>query len=831
MSTATRAVAVDAAMPTITPSMLAQAWTPEILQWTDEEDSSRRPVKGGDVSKAVERTLPLLEGADSVPFVCRYRTDIIHPLSTKQVHVLQSLLTQHTALSSLRLKLLKALNADNNTPLPLKVLTSTSKAELEDWYAPYKPPPKGSILQRIQTEHPQLVQAVDDLWAQNKPTKGAANLPFSSLGPRDALLHLLGSKIAADPDIVSVVTDELQKHCRIHTKIVVPSKTKKKQEEQPKTSRSSSSSASQTEKYTHYDDYRGNLMYLKDHQVLAIRRGVNQKQLSISYDIDGTKMESCIAYHLRFKGLAPEALVRKRELFQEAIHDAWTRLLRRRGTSRLWTAKCQQAQERAYQVFQDNLGRALLAPPLDLRRQTTKQQQLDWAPFLLALDPGYQAGIKCAILDFQGVPQHLDTVHFLGPRRQAGVDKLIQLLKEASGDGSNNGSKVLVAMGNGHGSQDCRMLLQEAATASQILVDVQLVNEAGASVWSVTETAKREFPDETPAAIASISIGRRLLNPLFELVKVPPRSLGLGMYQHDLSEKELDERLHLGSVDAVATVGVDVNSCSLEILECVPGIQKLAPKIMAARPLHQRSDLLKVAGLGPKTFENSAAFLRLTPAVEEPLDATLVHPESYDLARWLLKKSSWKLDQPIQDLPPRSEWRDVWESLLEEASTKFQVSQDRALAVLGNLVDSINRVDPRIKELKTGSSLTDPCAASVEGCTLLPSNLAESKALATSAPVRGILGVVRNISDFGAFIDFGGHNDGLLHKSKLGANLRLENLLIGQSIGVDILGVQGDKVSLGVHGLRSVARHEARRPGDASSYSTARTNVSRKRKR
>jgi uncharacterized protein len=148
------------------------------------------------------------------------------------------------------------------------------------------------------------------------------------------------------------------------------------------------------------------------------------------------------------------------------------------------------------------------------------------------------------------------------------------------------------------------MLVQEASANSNIPIEIQLVNEAGASVWSVTEGAKKEFPNETPAAIGAISIGRRLQNPLHELVKVPPRSLGLGMYQHDLSEKELDEKLQLTSVDAVATVGVDANACSIEVLRKVPGLTKLAEKVVKARPLKERRDLLKVSGLGPKTYDN-----------------------------------------------------------------------------------------------------------------------------------------------------------------------------------------------------------------------------------
>jgi uncharacterized protein len=277
--------------------------------------------------------------------------------------------------------------------------------------------------------------------------------------------------------------------------------------------------------------------------------------------------------------------------------------------------------------------------------------------------------------------------------------------------------------------------------------------------------------------------------------KLKIASLGLGMYQHDLSEKELDEKLHFVSVDAVATVGVDANSCSVEILQKVPGLTKLAEKIVKARPLKQRNDLLKVAGLGPKTFENCAAFCRVVGP--EPLDATLVHPESYNLARWLLKERSWTLSQTPKDLPPRSQWKSEWASEIKKGTETFQVSSERVLAVIDNLVDSMTNVDPRLKET-TGKVVSN--AGSIAGCVLLSPELAEAEKLKAASPLRGIVGTVRNIADFGCFVDFGAHNDGLLHTSKLGP-LRLQNLLIGQQIGVDILSVNGNQVSLALAGL------------------------------
>jgi uncharacterized protein len=329
-------------------------------------------------------------------------------------------------------------------------------------------------------------------------------------------------------------------------------------------------------------------------------------------------------------------------------------------------------------------------------------------------------------------------------------------------------------------------------------LDIQLVNEAGASVWSVTQAAKEEFPAEMAAAIAAISIGRRLQNPLHELIKVPPRSLGLGMYQHDLSEKELDDKLHLTSVDAVATVGVDVNTCSLEILQKVPGLTKMATKIVKARPLSQRKDLLSVSGLGPKTFESCAGFCRIAGS-KEALDATLVHPESYELARWLLKTFGWEVSETPKDIPPQSERATKWESTLKKASNKFGVSEERVLAVIENLIDSMTQMDPRLREA-TGVARVVSKAGSVDGCVLLSPELDDLTALEKVTPVRGIIATIRNIADFGAFVDFGGQSDGLLHTSKLGP-VKLQSFLIGQQVGVDILDVNNGKVSLGLAGL------------------------------
>jgi uncharacterized protein len=815
---------------------------------------------------AVQRTLPLFlqvkdndtyydaTTAASVPFVCRYRTDVIHPLTTEQVHLLLSMVGQHESLRNLRNKLLPHFGDEKKdkatTAIRAKILTSTSKTELEDLYAPFKPAPKGSILERIQSKHPELFDSIEKLWEDkscNKANIDAVVHNWSKLGPRDAVVQVLGSKIATEPEITWWMMDELRKYCRVKTTVVAAKKKTTAAANAKKGKLENKSVGTSNSKYSEaYGDFSAHATSLKDHQVLAIRRGVQEKALKMAFDIDSDKMERHLLWRLRNSNnnynshtksnstdssagssmVLPTALLRHRpdSLLKEAIHDAWSRLLRRRGTTRLWAEKCKDAQDRACQVFEDNLQRALLAPPYGIPVPRP----------VLALDPGFAAGIKCALLDSEGSVLKLDTVKFLGSEKtkKAAVAKLERMLHEmqsklppSSSLGKESGGKggtkeeVTIALGNGHGSADSRELILAASTNCGIPLDIQLVSEAGASVWSVTKNAYAEFPDQPPAAVAAISIGRRLQNPLFELVKVPPKSLGLGMYQHDLSEKELDEKLHLKSVDAVAVVGVDVNSGSLEILEKVPGLSaSLSRKIIGARPLKKRSDLLKISGLGPKAYENCAGFVRVSKG-PEPLDDTLVHPESYDLARWLLKEFSWELnnssnhdDTTIQHM--RDEGNTYGKDSVAKAATKHNVSQERVLAVLDNLVDSMSNEDPRLKLLQNDSSYASSESTTsssstglVASCKPLPAELSDMKRLSDliseqGGPIRGIVGTIRNVADFGAFVDIGNENNGLLHVSKLGPNLQLQSLLIGQQIGVDILSVSpaSARISVGLHG-------------------------------
>jgi protein Tex len=784
-SLATTATTNTKKMPPSSPN-----WNQLAAVWSKEHGF------GNSKADALQRTLPLLEDSASVPFVCRYRADVIHPLSTRDVHKLSDMLIAWNGLQSLRQKVLNQVVTD--PLLTLRVECSISKSELEDIYAPFKPPSKGSLEDRINQEHPHLKAEVEAFWQHGD----------AKLNPREAAITLLGNKVASFTPVTDALLEYIHRNAKIQSSKATQGKDdsqKGKEEENDK-------------KYSTYYDFSIPFHNIRDHQILAIRRGVKQKALKLSYEIDTERAESRIRRSLIDEGIQQNNHPHHNGIWSDAINDAWSRLLRKRITNRLWGDKCTQAEVKSIAVFCENLQKALLAPPLKTP-----------VP-ILALDPGFQAGIKACLLNSQGQllfddeNASLVTVKFL-QNRENGVQALISLLQilfSAQEEGApkttkrGNSPVVIVALGNGHGSQEARELVREASDKSGIPIDIQLVNEAGASVWSVTEGASREFPSQQPAAVAAVSIGRRFQNPLPELVKIPPRSLGLGMYQHDLKDSELDEKLRITCIHAVAEVGVDGNACSLEILEKIPGLtSRLAQRIVEARPLRTRKDLqTRVSGLGPKTYENCAAFIKIFGG-DEPLDATLVHPEAYRACRYLLKKLKWDLNDKASirkiHLPKTKHSRfEQWGDIIEEVSAKYGITIDRVDSIIDQLMISITNPDPRLSGSVSivGSSALRSASSSamdfggVDGCSLLPSHISTSiDALRKACPLRGIIATVRNVVDFGAFVDVGADNDGLLHRSKLGP-VSLSSLLVGQEIGVDILSVAGNgRITIALNGL------------------------------
>ena len=749
-------------------------------------DNQKSRLKDADpdesIIRAVDGGLKLLQDGSTVPFVCRYREDIISPLTVTQVHELYDIQTKYNSLSSLRKRCLEAIDSKSsmNTKdidkLKLCVKLSISKSELDDIYAPFKPPAKGSLTERAAKAVPGLENYVTELWEKwdDKDTSNKvlglllSCSKINGISSYDALKYLLAAKISS-----SLLINDAVSHIASSSIIV-------------ETSKIASNDKNDSTNYSKYEvffDWKNSLHKLRDHQVLAIQRGVKQKALKLSLrfaDSDFVKR--------RIKGIIFNDIVgsdvsinkRIRTCIHDAVDDAFSRLINRRVTAFMWREKVNKAEKRGIQVFAENVKDALLVPPI-----------LNPC-VVLAVDPGHSAGMKIAMLNQNGDLLHteksLSTLRYLQDRKYA-AQELTGILKEmwkCQQLISNKRDPIRIALGNGHGSEDCRKYVEDVASRAGIAITITLVNEAGASVWSVTKSAMEEFPTVKPSEIASVSIGRRLINPMNEIVKIPPKSLGLGMYQHDLNEKKLEEKLHLATIDAVAFVGADVNTCSLAILENIPGINgRIAGEIILCRPFKSRSDLLKVKGLGPKAFENCAGFVRIHNA-DNILDEARIHPESYELSSWLMgqcrSNSFGEFANTLSSFDEKERTK-----LISKAAEMYSLSTVRVEAVISLLIETANGKDPRI--VLADSKLCK--SSNVTRCTPLPRHLVSNlRGLDEECPIRNILGIVRSVTDFGAFIDFGGGNDGLLHVSKFGKVYERDSLYVGKEIGVDIVHVE-----------------------------------------
>lgn len=394
--------------------------------------------------------------------------------------------------------------------------------------------------------------------------------------------------------------------------------------------------------------------------------------------------------------------------------------------------------------------------------------------YTLALDPGQRTGIKTSIIDPQGQlldhKKALHTVHFLGSKEKEAMRTMCALL-EAVKDASGSDDPVCVALGNGTGTNEAQRLIKAASAQSDIPIDLNIIDEAGVSVWSATKAAADEFPGRQPSAIGAISIGRKLQDPMNELVKVPPKSLGLGMYQHDLPEGDLNKKLTAAVVDTVALVGADLNSCSLEVMRNIPGLSKgkLAENVISNRPFRSREQLKEIKGVGPKAFEQSAGFLYLREEdASNDLDTTRCHPESYAIVVGMFKDLGCTLKTFNKDK--------LHEKMKEDPAFAKRVKDEGIEPIVDILLDT---GDPRFQSSSTQVATKDIPSLSSE----LSQDLV---ALQSACPIRRISGVIRNIADFGCFIDIGTKSAGLMHNSMMGSEGR-SGLAVGVTIAVDVL--------------------------------------------
>ncbi|MBW3833993.1 Tex family protein [Aeromonas hydrophila] len=661
----------------------------------------------------VQAAVRLLDEGATVPFIARYRKEVTGGLDDSQLRTLESRLGYLRELADRRQVILRSIEEQGKlTPeLARELNDADSKTRLEDLYLPYKPKrrtkgqmaieaglePLADLLLSDPLKDPEQ-EAVRFLNAEQGITDGKAAL--------DGARYILMERFAEQADLLEKLRDYLWHNATLRARVVAG----KEQE---------------GAKFKDYFEHDEPLHKAPSHRVLAMLRGRNEGILNlvlVAGDDEGASpCEGIIAHHLRLNLQHRPA----DKWLQGVVSWTWKIKLSLQMETELIGRIRESAEDEAIKVFAMNLKDLLMAAPAGMR-------------CTMGLDPGIRTGVKVAVVDATGKLVDHATIYPFEPKRQ--VDQSLKTLSELC----QKHKVELISIGNGTASRETDRLVSDlferypAAKAQKIVV-----SEAGASVYSASELASQEFPDLDVSIRGAVSIARRLQDPLAELVKIDPKSIGVGQYQHDVGQSQLARRLDAVVEDCVNAVGVDVNTASVALLNRVSGLsQTLAQNIVAYRDengaFKSRQQLLKVSRLGPKAFEQCAGFLRIRGG-SNSLDGSAVHPESYPVVERILAK----LEQTVDSLLGNS-------SLLRTLKPTDYTDEQFGVPTITDIIGELDKPgrDPR-PEFKT--------ATFKEGV----------EKISDLVPEMVLEGVVTNVTNFGAFVDIGVHQDGLVHISSL----------------------------------------------------------------
>lgn len=688
------------------------------------------------VEKVIEATVLLDEG-NTVPFIARYRKELTGGLSDEDLRLLSDKLALYRNLEKKRQDVLRLIEAQEAlTPeLKARIEAAAMSAELDDLYRPYRP--KKRTRATVARDRGLEPLALSVMEGRIDPASEAENYidPEKDLPDVPAVLQGVSDIIA------EMISDDagIRKNLRqmyLHHGMV---KTEKK-------------GGAGVNTYDHYANFCEPLIKMKPHQILAINRALKEKVMDFKILIDEEAALSAIRKPIIMESLGESC----RELIASAGTDSYRRLIHPSLEREIWQVRLEEAIAGAVGVFKQNLKKRLLVPPVRLRR-------------VMGIDPGFRTGCKLACVSETGELLEVATIYPTPPKNdlQQASAMVLHLLNKHRID--------CIAIGNGTASRESEEFIAALIDQHKPAVEYTIVNEAGASVYSASTLAQKEFPRLDVAERSAISIARRLQDPLAELVKIDPKSIGVGQYQHDMPPRQLDEAL-AGTVEScVNQVGVDLNTASAPLLAYVAGINKtVAERIIEYRNLNSaissREQLLKVSGLGPKVFKQCAGFLRITESPDY-LERSAVHPESYDLARRLMERL---------EISPQSLGR----SEAIPSPTPGEVKK---------LAQELNAGAPTVTDI-----LEEFCKPARDPREDLPKPvfLRSVTDVADLRPGMVLMGIVRNIIDFGAFVDIGVHHDGLVHISEItNRYIRhpLDVLQIEETVQVKILSIDRER--------------------------------------
>ena len=694
--------------------------------------------------KRIEAAIKLIDEGNTIPFIARYRKEVTGNMNDDELRRLFERLTYLRSLEERMNTVISSIEEQGKMTDELKNQIDKVKtlSELEDIYRPYKPKKKtrGSIakekglepLAKFILEENTSINLYEKAKEFICPDKGVNSIDDAINYAKDIIAEI----ISDDPEIRKLIKEEINEKGRISSKEV---KTDEKNT------------------YEMYKDYSESVKSIPPHRILALNRGENEKCLKITIDYNEDKIIGCILNKYSHKKSFFE-------IYESIVNDSFKRLIKPSVENEIRNELFDRASEKSFEVFKKNLKSLLMYPPLKGKD-------------ILGFDPGFRTGCKYALIDKLGNPNmKVIGVSYITANSKEQIERskaeLVTLFKKHHID--------YIALGNGTASRESEEVLSSIIKENNLNIKIYIVNESGASVYSASKLGEEEFKELPVEKRSAISLARRLMDPLSELVKIDPKSIGVGQYQHDLDQKKLGEVLSGVVEDCVNSVGVNLNTASVSLLKYVSGINKsIANSIYDYRLAHgefkNRKELLNVPKLGEKAFTQCAGFLRIIDG-NEPLDNTSVHPESYPIAKEIIKET--KIDLLTDD----------------EETLKFKLSlfnKDKFLNAHKVGMLTLNDIIGEL--LKPGRDIRDDVKI-VE----LDNSVKKIEDLKVGMILTG---TVRNIADFGAFIDINVHQDGLVHISEISSKYikhPSEILSINDIVKVKVISVDVPKKRIGL---------------------------------
>ncbi|QGH33129.1 S1 RNA-binding domain-containing protein [Gracilibacillus salitolerans] len=688
--------------------------------------------------KAVKSVIQLLEEGNTVPFIARYRKEMTGSLDEVQIKDIQDAWNYVNALADRKQEVIRLIDEQGKLTdeLQQEIVQATQLQKVEDLYRPYK--------QKRRTRATIAKEKGLEPLAETVYRKQNIELADNAADflTEEHELHTVEEVLEGVQDIIAEwIADEpkYREHIRkqTHQKGLTTSKAKKPELDEKKI-------------YEMYYEYSEAVSKIVSHRILALNRGEKEDVLKVSIE---PPVDSVLDY-LQKQVIEKDATPQIKEFLIQVIEDSYKRLTQPSVEREIRSALSEKAEEQAIDIFSKNLKSLLLQPPLK-------------GKYVLGVDPAFRTGCKLSVVDDTGKVKAIDVIYPTAPRNDtAGAEKkVIQFLKEHPVE--------LIAIGNGTASRETEQFIADVIDKHQLDIAYIIVNEAGASVYSASKLAREEFPELQVEERSAVSIARRIQDPLAELVKIEPKAIGVGQYQHDVSQKRLTESLTFVVETAVNQVGVNVNSASSSLLQYVSGLNKtVANNIVKYRDEHgkftNRKQLKDIPRLGNKTYEQSIGFLRVMDG-EEPLDRTPIHPETYKATKQILTE----MNCSVADLGTE-QLKELVNQLDKKAlADTLEIGLPTLEDILKALA-SPNR-DPR-------DDLPKP---------LLKKNVLSMEDLQSGMELQG---TVRNVVDFGVFVDIGVKQDGLVHISKM-SNEFVKHPMDIASVG-DVITVWVDQVDI-----------------------------------